>query len=151
MEHASPVYDFLAAWHSIMPRNDRLVYSSLADFILQHGRRFKPGRCPKSYRTGALIKQCFRNAMRLAMRRDLVYVEGYAMASTIPLPHAWCVKQNSDVVIDPTWDDGVGYFGVPIKLDYVCKSYTASKQYAVIDNWYCKWPIFTDPIEEWKL
>lgn len=59
---------------------------------------------------------CFPNALNLALRARLHYVEGYAIAGdiSIPLEHAWCVN-DAGRVYDPTWPDGHTYFGMAFK------------------------------------
>lgn len=49
------------------------------------------------------MRQCFNNAYELAVENPgLTYVEGYAMHSVLPTPHAWVVDED-DRIIDPTW------------------------------------------------
>jgi hypothetical protein len=59
-------------------------------------------------------RQCFRNSVRLALRRPrfYTYVEGYAInkwAAGRPVAHAWCVDPEG-FVVDTTWDEGADYF-----------------------------------------
>ena len=89
-------------------------------------------------------KQCFANAAHLAIEKGYTYVEGYATTKVVnfPLIHAWCVTRDGKLV-DPTWQDGVEYFGVPIKTDYLLEVLSESGMYGIFENW--KWrKIFTD-------
>lgn len=61
----------------------------------------------------------YANADRRADSCSEVYVEGLATPAfleILPLEHAWCAAGN--VAVDPTWPDGVSYFGVPLTDDY---------------------------------
>lgn len=128
------------------------IPKSISHFILEHGKSFTPTRCDKKYRLNALPQQCFKNAYKLAKRyKYLRYVEGLALG-VIPTFHAWCVRDGSLEVIDPTWDDrlGIEYYGIPLKFEYVEASILKSNQYSVLDDWQNNWPIYSDPISEWK-
>src|SRR5258707_406050 len=45
--------------------------------------------------------------------------------------HAWCVRSNN-VVVDPTWDEGAEYFGVPFQHDYLRRVLKARRDYGLI-------------------
>lgn len=80
-------------------------FSVLHHFILRNGEVMQPRPLDPTVPCGA-PKQCFANASRLAdARSDLVYVEGLARATGLPLlvHHAWCVDQEGHVV-DNTWE-----------------------------------------------
>ena len=92
-------------------------------WITEHGRAWGP-RVVRAYDEEHTVKSaCFSNAL-LLMRRDLdlSYCEGYAQYGGVPLPihHAWCVTQAGGVV-DPTWADGDGYFGVWFGREYATR------------------------------
>jgi len=53
------------------------------------------------------VRECFANAQRLVLadaraERRLRYREGFALATTLPVLHAWVVL-DGERVIDPTW------------------------------------------------
>lgn len=125
-------------------------YTCLQDFVLKNGRGFKSSNCSAEYRKHATPRQCFKNAFYLAVARDFVYVEGYAI-SIIPTLHAWCYDQKTDKIIDPTWEyrPEIEYIGVPIKTNYVFDMAERAEQYSVLDAWTINWPIMSDPKEEW--
>lgn len=99
-------------------RPDAYAYRGPADLLLRHGRPYDPHPFP-ARRTRGRPRQCYDNAFKLAARSRgrLRYAEGYA-AGLIPVEHAWCLDDRSRVV-DPTWDDGVAYFGVELPLETV--------------------------------
>src|SRR4030042_1175197 len=86
---------------------------SIEEFILINGEPFcEKGELGKD--DFGDFKMCFRNAFQLMLsREDLFYVEGYAICKSVCLPllHAWCVDSEGKVY-DPTWEDGVEYYGV---------------------------------------
>lgn len=85
-------------------------------------------------------KACFQNATLAALSHpdQLVYVEGYAVSATlpIPLPHAWLVDGEGNV-IDPTWPDGSEYFGIRFSSDELSEVMLVTRQYGILDTlWY---------------
>lgn len=68
-------------------------------------------------------RACYTAAARLARRRGLGYVEGYALAdldgNLQVIEHAWCSTDSGEVV-DPAWGagDGKAYLGIPITEDF---------------------------------
>lgn len=66
-------------------------------------------------------KECFSNALHLALDNHMLYAEGFAThpkLGGIPIEHAWCVSADGEVV-DNTWSypDAV-YYGLvfsPVK------------------------------------
>ena len=48
-------------------------------------------------------------------------MEGYAINRWVarhPVAHAWCIDLEG-FVVDTTWDEGMDYFGVPFRMQYV--------------------------------
>lgn len=85
-------------------------------FYLAYGHAFSPQALPSSFSPGT-PRECYRNAGMLALEHsDLVYVEGLANNSVLPVSHAWCVDLQGNV-IDNTWTttDQTTYFGVPVQ------------------------------------
>ena len=92
-------------------------------------------------------RQCFRNSVRLALRRPrfYTYVEGYAInkwAAGRPVAHAWCVDPEG-FVVDRTWDNGADYFGVPLRVGYLRLIRTFTKDCGLINNGEMDYPILT--------
>jgi hypothetical protein len=105
-------------------------YTSEADFILKNGRSFEYAALPRGVRMGR-PRECFRNAAALALRKPdmYMYVEGYAVNRWVAMhtvAHAWCIGVDN-LVVDPTWDAGAEYFGVPFRHDYLSRVLKARK------------------------
>lgn len=131
---------YLGSWAGVVEGGDAsaCTYASEADFILKHGRAFEWRALPHGVRMG-VARQCFRNAVRLALRkpRFYTYVEGYAINAWVadyPVAHAWCVDPEH-FVVDTTWEEGADYFGVPFRAEYVRRMAGARREvYSLIDN-----------------
>lgn len=134
------VSKYLEAVAKIMA-GEKLKYSSFEEFVLRNGRQFYFA-CPIS-KVGK-PKECFKNAYLLAENKGLIYVEGYAITKGVPVPtlHAWCIDKN-DAVYDPTWKDGIDYFGVPFDINYVRKTMLKTRVFGVIDNIKMGFPLLT--------
>ena len=95
-----------------------------AQFQLDHGKSYPFG--PHSFAGEREAQhECFKNAGRMALEDpSLTYVEGYVSVHGVPLEHAWVIDPQGRV-IDPTisvrpGDTSVkGYYGVPIRTDYL--------------------------------
>jgi hypothetical protein len=92
-------------------------------------------------------RECFRNAATLALRNPniYIYVEGYAVNTWIAMhtmAHAWCINSD-DFAVDPTWDEGTEYFGVPFRHDYLRQALNARRDYGLIDNPEMDFPLVT--------
>jgi hypothetical protein len=120
-------------------QKDNGAANGSARFMLDHGRSFEFG--PDSFagkRDPA--QECFRNAAVRALWDDSVtYVEGYVQV-VVALEHAWLIDNKTGRVIDPTIrkrGGAEGYFGVPIKRDYLRKTINRNKYYGVFywQNW----------------
>jgi hypothetical protein len=118
------------------------AFTGPADLLLQRGRSFAVQPMPAEWagKVVSLEKQCFDNAYRLAVksRGRLRYVEGYA-AGIIPVEHAWCIDAN-DRVVDPTWSDGVVYFGIEVPLPAVRAARRRDCTTALFD-WVKRYPL----------
>jgi hypothetical protein len=113
--------------------------------LLKRGRYFKVPPLPcRQGDSGP-----YANALDLALADDtLVYCEGYKVVID-PVPSAWCCTREGQVV-DPS-GDGVAYFGIPFKLQYVCTTFMRlSRKAGVLDNDEEGWPLLSgvDEIEE---
>lgn len=141
--------EYLESWAGAVKddaADGKFPYASQADFILKHGRAFEWHALPPGVRMGT-ARQCFRNSVRLALGkpRFYTYVEGYAINTWVarhPVAHAWCVDPEG-FVVDTTWDEGVDYFGVPFRMEYVRRIADARKDYGLIDNEGMGFPLLT--------
>jgi len=91
-------------------------------------------------------RQCFYNAFVAMMDNDgLTYCEGFACGdSEFAHLHAWCIDEDG-VVVDPTWESGVEYVGVPFSSSFVLKSVLKSGC-SLIDDWKKKWPLLSGAV-----
>jgi hypothetical protein len=117
--------------------------------LLDHGTEGRGAPKPRGVKYGKK-RECFRNALHLAMARpDLTYVEGIACWH-IPTAHAWCVDAKGRV-IDPTWRVPkadvplVEYLGLRIKTEWAWAAVLKAERYGVITTG----RVLTDPMEEW--
>lgn len=94
-----------------------LVYRGPTDFVLQHGRWWRPVPLPAGVREGA-PRKCFGNAIAIAALHNLRYVEGWALpvGSNLPVHHGWNADAAGNAV-DVTWiPPGAVYLGVEFAL-----------------------------------
>ena len=94
-----------------------LVYTSLYDFVLQHGREYRPQPWPRENQRGA-DRQCYGNALILAGRYGLKYVEGVAVSPFgAVIPHGWN-SNSAGELIDSTWlNSGLVYLGIEFSAE----------------------------------
>lgn len=112
------------------------AYHSYEGMVLALGEEH-PWRPRPSWVEKGEDKQCFGNALNLAIEHDLVYVEGYA-AGLIPTLHAWCLDSDG-YVIETTWDedhpsDQHIYLGIPMNTEAVARHCVATGYYGVLGN-----------------
>lgn len=91
-------------------------YCSVYCLILDTGRSFTPRPMP-AYTANivhAAPKSCWDNALTLAERTGLHYVEGIALCDGLLFEHAWCATDDGDAV-DPSWPTPAdAYAGLPV-------------------------------------
>ena len=117
------------------------------EFVLKYGRDYTAAPWP---RKRMMMKGCYRNAYKLVesafgLRHKPTYVEGYAVNRWITehiVAHAWCINSDN-FVVDPTWDEGTEYFGVPFRHDYLRRVLKARRDYGLIDNAEMDFPLVT--------
>jgi len=99
-------------------QNPEIKYFGVADLILHYGKQYTNIINHNKY---GPKKQCYYNSFKLATTCDLIYCEGFAINKAVnyfPFEHAWCID-HEDNVIDPTWDDGIDYFGIAFSTNFV--------------------------------
>lgn len=120
---------------------------SVDSYMLEHGRGFATDA--DSY-MGGTPHECFKNSTLAVMARDdFTYVEGYVDVHGVPIHHAWAVNTDG-IVRDPTIRDGKGirgYFGVPIKRDYMMRAVLEAKVYGVLTHNQTRRLAATDPAD----
>jgi hypothetical protein len=102
---------------SLRPLLPGLCYTGPEDFVLQHGRYYRPAPF-SGYKQGAPL-QCFGNAMVLAATHGLGYVEGFVVAPDDGkiILHGWNEDPTGHLV-DVTWcNAGVAYLGVRFSVE----------------------------------
>lgn len=111
-------------------------------FVRKYGRFFEGQPLPKKYRSGG-IQVCFANSYRMALRHQLIYVEGYAIPahSSLGTLHAWCVDHNG-MVLDRTWRPAKAYFGIPFQTQFLKRTIAARRKglgeeyyFGLLDDW----------------
>ena len=126
-------------------------YRNTYDLVYKEGIFFNEVvECPPEW-TGAL-GDCFRNCTCLIIDHDrnhykdegaLAHFEGVAASKLgVPMFHAWLQDANGRV-IDPTWDDGIAYFGVHIPSTYLVKEVLRTGYYGIIDNYRMEFKLIT--------
>ena len=84
-------------------------------------------------------RECYANAGRMALWQwdsRYLYCEGYAVPEGLhfPLEHAWLIDWRTGEVHDPTWPDGVAYFGVVFQPEYHRRFILALSKWGVLPN-----------------
>ncbi len=129
-------------------RPDSFYYKSLEQFVLVHGRSYTAADLPPGVNRME-PKNCYQNALDLAMDSDYIYVEGFGQ-HIIPMLHAWCVEAGTNRVVDPTWPhppSTVLYYGVPFRKTWVRKIVGESGWFGVLDNWREEYPILRQELD----
>lgn len=134
--------EFVAKAHRINFERDPkpCQYMGPVDMLLREGKEFQTG--PNTFLGYGLTKQCYRNALELAiLKPDLyTYVEGYAI-NLLPVLHAWCIDKDG-VVVEPTpnWEKGYSYFGIPFQTSYA-KKMILHMGTGCVDSWEVGYPL----------
>jgi len=121
----------------LCPRNKGNTdkYKCFEELVLDKGIPFKTMLIGKY--TLMESKMCVRNAYTSALRyKSLTYVEGFAFCKTIgsAIHHAWCIDKDNNV-IDVTWEDGIGYYGIPMSDVYIKKvRKSQGREWGILDN-----------------
>ena len=99
------------------PLAEGFAYTSVYDFLVQHGVDYRPGLAWKHYPRGEQ-KQCFYNSIKLAAQYGIPYCEGLTLApSGEVIPHAWNLNKTGRLV-DSTWcNTGFVYIGVEFSVE----------------------------------
>lgn len=132
-------------FHSQIKSKSKHKYNSMEDFVLKKGKIFKVSSEIIKVKKGK-PRECFKNAFHLADSvKGYTYVEGFATTKLIPsftVLHAWCINEKQEI-IDPTWDDGNEYMGIPFNMKYIRNIMLSRKKYGLIDNWEDNFPLIT--------
>jgi hypothetical protein len=120
------------------------VYAGAHDFVLRHGKFYRPRLFPKSATAGA-PRQCFANAILRACTHGWKYVEGFALEPklSIDVHHAWNADQQGRL-IDITWrNTGKAYMGVEFAVERAEDAMW--RETAILDDYKSKWALFKEP------
>lgn len=105
---------------------------SVEGFILHHGKGYP---MDSDSFIGGKMHRCYENTTKAVMLDDsLTYVEGYVSVHGVPVHHAWAVDAEGKVR-DYTIESGKGikgYFGVPLKTDYIISAQLRRGRYGVL-------------------
>ena len=81
------------------------------------------------------LKDCYQNSLHYAIENGLLYCEGYAQGSIIPVMHAWVYDPDNDKVIETTWrDPGSEYYGVAMDPWEAGRAMVANGYYGLLAN-----------------
>ncbi|MDF5722165.1 MAG: hypothetical protein PUP91_17095 [Rhizonema sp. PD37] len=101
--------------------NSDWKYRSYSELVLHCGVFFK-NQPQTPFLKRMTPRSCYYNCQKLAFEnKELIYVEGYALAQDIsfPLSHAWLMDTDGHV-IEPTWEViGTAYIGVPFSTAWI--------------------------------
>lgn len=109
--------------------------SRLARFLLDHGRLMHVDINAQESVVLGRMGDCYRNAHQLSWDGLGDYAEGYASSEKvlgIPLSHAWVVTERG--VVDPTWTDGLDYYGVVVPRDAAAEVMAVTETYGVLSS-----------------
>lgn len=113
------------------------LHNSFYELVLNIGTEYHSPTLPSGVKK-QLPKLCFHNCFELANEnRDLIYCEGYAIATKIPIPidHAWLITPEGQV-IEPTIKlregEEIVYQGIAFDLDWLIKLKDSRELY----SWY---------------
>lgn len=141
-------------------------YRGPEDFVLRHGRWYRPEDIYPADLPSLPPKLCYGNSIFLACKLGWRYVEGYAMlprvlkvspdnqdAICLPnpelgvvMPHAWCLDAEGKLR-DATWTNGgLAYRGVEFSLERADDCAWNGDASVLLDS-KRGWPLFR---QEWK-
>ncbi|MDL5055403.1 hypothetical protein QQ056_17880 [Oscillatoria laete-virens NRMC-F 0139] len=96
-------------------------YTGIEELILSYGVEMSAIPLPVNVPPGRQ-KTCYHTCQQLSFsRKDLTYVEGYALCAEVDfaVEHAWLMNSKGEV-IDPTWNPpGLAYLGIPLKTKWL--------------------------------
>ena len=119
----------------------------IGDLLLTYGSGYKRSDGSLSFLHQARVgqgekKMCYKNASELVLSDlSLTYVEGYAFSGNIPFPfpvaHAWAITE-SGLVLDPTWDSGLDYFGISMPTEKLSEYLLLGREYGILSSLWIK-------------
>jgi hypothetical protein len=137
---------FRDAWTPEQAEALGLVYRGPADFVLRHGRWWRPaGALPDGVEPG-LPGRCYGNSIAGAVLHGLRYVQGWALPASgvLPVAHAWNADADGRAV-DLTWPEpGRAYLGVEFSVERADDA-TWNGDADVLDDHRRDWPLLREP------
>lgn len=119
------------------------IPNAIVEFVLRHGKRYKPAVCPAFVVRGE-VGTCFDTSAVNALNGKLRYVEGIVMHpkySGVKILHGWLT--DGEHAFDPTWraeKEGVEqpvpstYIGVEMEIVDVARFMMSTKYACVLAN-----------------
>jgi hypothetical protein len=95
-------------------------YNGFEELVLDCGKEMSFAPLPKNIEPG-LPKNCYYNCLEIVEEDShFIYCEGYALPEDgiLPVPHAWLINFDGRV-IDPTWEAGGAYIGLPFDTEWL--------------------------------
>jgi hypothetical protein len=116
-----------------------LVYTSPYDFLLQHGKDYRPSEFKGELRTQ---KECYANSIICCVFHKYRYIEGITLAPDGQLlMHAWNIKSDG-TLHDSTWaNTGLVYIGVEFSVERADDA-TWNGDACVLNDEHRDYPIF---------
>lgn len=152
-------------------RGHGYAYSSVAEWVLQHGQEMPRGAglwakpeldilCELFERVQLRQGYCFANAQRVVLAsialsrlepdKNLSYCEGYAWieGQRAPFAHGWCLLNQR--VWDPSLDGHprreIDYFGTTFPTAYLVPRVFQRGEFGpLVNDWKKQWPLLREP------
>lgn len=125
---ANTSQEYVSGLVKLMGEKSPIAYQ----FLNKHGKAMG---LKKTSISGTMpMGECFRNSY-LCLQPGQTYCEGYAApkGTGFPLEHAWILDVDGRV-IDPTWETGTDYFGVPFNEMFLTTVMLKTGYHSVLGN-----------------
>ncbi len=142
-EYLTWLHDQKVQHRTVFP--EKYHYKTLEQVVLECGFVFDIINRAHPVKRGRM-KACYLNSFNAVVSDPrLIYCEGYAtsqgaLKGMLPVLHAWAITVEGEV-IDPTWQDGETYIGIPFDWKFVMASVEAYEQISLLDNPGNAWPV----------